>query len=210
METFAAQFPRDFCALTYRCCAPEDVSRLFPYGKPDRDVNDCNSHLQQEYTRDVEVLKMGLAPVHYDGQRASRCLARVATMTCADLVKLRTQTLEPEFECRDVFTVQGSQPLGARCGQPYDCAVGLSCDQPAHDAPGVCRRSSELPASCPSRCPSGMVCNSDTNAMCVAGTPNGGTCQYDFRCANAVCWGADVRLGQDGVCGVPAGVCALQ
>lgn len=207
METFAVQFPEAMCSLAYRCCTPEHVTRLFPYGSPSRDVNDCRSHHQRQLSRYIEVLQMRLAPVRYDGQRATRCLARLAAMTCADLVQARIEALVPALECKDVFTVQGNQPEGARCGQPYDCAEGLSCKQPAHDHPGVCGQ--PPPGECPPSCPGGF-CDSGTAGACVAGAPDGAACRSDVRCATRVCWGADPRLQQDGACGLPAGVCALQ
>jgi hypothetical protein len=210
METFAVQYPRDFCALAYSCCAPEHVNRLFPYGSPNRDAEDCRGHLQGDLNRYVQVLKQRLAPVTYDGPRASRCLTRLATMSCADLVAARTERLQPAWECNGVFGIQGHSPVGAVCGQPYDCAPGLFCQQPAHDHPGVCRPLSENPGACPASCPAGMFCTSETGAMCVAGAPDGAACRYDQTCASKVCWGADARLMQDGTCGVPAGVCAVR
>src|SRR3954471_2426184 len=127
MDTFAVEFPRDYCALAYRCCTPADVDQFFFYGTPSGTAEDCSDILHHELARYAEILRMRLAPIAYDGQRAQACLTRLSTMTCADLVKFRTDTLEPALPCFDVFTNQGNQPVGARCVFQYDCQAGLAC-----------------------------------------------------------------------------------
>jgi hypothetical protein len=211
METFAVQYARDFCALAYRCCAPEHVNRLFPYGSPNRDAEDCRQLMQGDLAQNVQVLRARLAPVTYDGPRATRCLARLATMSCADLVAARTELLQPPWECDSVFGLrQGSAPLDAACGKLDDCAPGLFCHELAQDHPGVCRPLSENPGACPPACPAGMFCSFETGPLCVAGAADGAVCRDDRSCARKVCWGADPPLGQGGTCGLPASVCLIR
>jgi hypothetical protein len=193
MEDFARQYPAALCDLAYRCCSPADVDRLFPYTTAGGTADQCKELGRKDLTRLVEILQM-----------------RLPTMTCADLARARSESLDPPLECDQVFTIQGSQPLGARCGQPYDCAPGLACMQPAHDHPGVCRSLAEAPGSCPLSCPARTFCDSTTGGACVNGEPDGVPCQGDRRCASRVCWGYEPGVAQPGTCGLPAGTCALQ
>jgi hypothetical protein len=209
IDTFVAKFPTAFCTAVYRCCSPGDATRFFPYGMPDRGVDDCTQLLHDRTARYREVMQMQLAPITYDGVLAARCLERLAALTCADLVKARTEEL-PALECDSVFRIQGHQPLGARCLQPYDCAEGLACLQPAHDTPGVCRTLAEVPGACPASCPAHAFCNTTTDHLCVMGAAEGAGCRFDDECASKVCMGANRAASQPGTCGFPAGACAQQ
>jgi hypothetical protein len=209
METFAAEYPPLYCGLVQRCCAPDQAVRLFSHGEPTWDAASCQSGRQRQLTRYGEVLRMRLAPITYDAQRAQRCLARLPGLSCAELVRWRTGTLDPALDCDTVFQVQGNQREGGRCVQPYDCAPGLACLSPAHDSPGVCRPTAQVPGACPT-CPAGAFCDTESKGMCLMGAPDGAACQIDHRCASRICWGADRRENRDGICGVPAGTCANQ
>jgi hypothetical protein len=205
-DTFAVAFAGEYCDLLYRCCAPEDIIRLFYYGAPNRGVADCKERVASEANHNAQIIRERTAPLTYSPARAAACLSRLPKMTCEDLTRARQDILSPPWECGTVFQIHPAGALGSVCYQFYDCDPGLACDTPAHDHAGVCRLIADVPFACPV-CDHGTYCdaNADKRGICVPALADGIACTSDGRCANQICWGHDGAHPQPGSCGLPVG-----
>lgn len=205
-DQFASAYADQLCELLYRCCAPADVIRLFYNGAPIAGVADCKAEIARATGHLGQIIRERTAPFSYDPARAAQCLARLPTLSCADLASSRQQRLAPALECSSVFELHPHGAPGAVCYQPYDCDPGLACDSPAHDHAGICRPVEQVKFACPD-CGKNAYCDGASAAMCVPRLPDGSPCMGDGRCASLVCCGSKPGVSASGTCGLPANIC---
>jgi hypothetical protein len=208
LETFVERYSQDYCALAYRCCAPEDARAIVLGGHAPATVDACTRSFRELHQQNIRLWRNRKAPLVYDGQRAQRCLARIATMTCAEMVRSRAESVYGPLECEGVFYTPRSKTLGTSCAlSEGDCASGLACLTYWGQEAGVCRPVAEVPGLCPI-CAADAYCPSPDTG-CVPKAPDGASCRSATGCTAGICW-KDSAGSAAFSCGLPQGTCALQ
>jgi len=210
MQAFKASYPAEYCRQIFRCCTFPDAIQLFHQGN----TKACPESITGQLEITLHNLGAGLTAVTYDPERAGRCLARLRTLTCADLVRSQLDArptliaLHPPLECEGVFRLAGGQPQDAPCVLNEDCAAGLGCKLPGPGLHPVCRPRAEVMGQCLD-CPAGTRCNSGTKGECASGLADGAKCDYlHNECLSGLCWRPE-DYGPS-TCGAPPGTCAKE